>query len=195
MIDGNSSFVRATDDGMFADGKVTWNLGTLAPGATKTVNVTVKPNIKGTITDTATVNAVCAKPISAEASTKISGIPAVLLEVVDREDPIEVGETVTYEIAVTNQGSAEDTNIIVVAEMDPEMQYVSDAGPTKGNVNGRRIEFAPLPQLGVGEKKIWLLTVKAAAAGDVRIRVTMDTDQLTRPVMETEATNFYTTPK
>ena len=194
-LDANSTFVSATDGGTLAGSNVTWNLGSLAAGASKTVNVVVKPTVKGTVTNTATANAVCAKPVSAEASTKISGIPAILLEVIDIEDPIEVGEVVTYQITATNQGSAEDTNIAIVAELEDTMQYVADGGPTDGVPNGQRIVFAPLPRLDVGEAATWRLTVKAVAAGDVRLTVTMDTDQLTRPVMETEATNFYTVPE
>lgn len=194
-IDSSSTFVRATDNGTFSNGKVTWNIGTLPVGGTKTVNVTVEPQIKGTISNTATATAVCADAVSAEATTKISGIPAILLEVIDIEDPIEVGDTVTYQIQVTNQGSAQDTNILIVAELEPEMEYVTSSGPTEANVTGRRIEFGPLPDLEPGEKATWRMNVKAAAPGDVRILVTMDSDMITRPVMETEATNFYTTPE
>ena len=35
------------------------------------------------------------------------------------------------------------------------------------------------------------VTVKAAKAGDIRFKVTMISDELTRPVEETEATNQY----
>ena len=38
---------------------------------------------------------------------------------------------------------------------------------------------------------VWRVTVKAAAAGDVRFSVRMETDNLGREVIETEATNFY----
>lgn len=193
-LDANSTFVSATDGGVLAGNQVTWNLGSLAAGASKTVFVTVKPTIKGTVKNTATATAYCADAVSAEAQTTISGIPAILLEVIDVEDPIEVGDVVTYVITATNQGSAEDTNILITATLEEQMQYTADAGPTDGVLNGNVITFAPLPRLGVGEKATWRVTVKALAPRDVRFAVTMDSDQLTREVMETEATNFYVTP-
>ncbi len=42
------------------------------------------------------------------------GIAAVMLEVIDIEDPIPVGDTATYLITATNQGSAPQTNMKVV---------------------------------------------------------------------------------
>ena len=42
--------------------------------------------------------------VQAERRSKSGGIPAFRLEVVDVDDPIEVGGTTTYRIDVTNQG-------------------------------------------------------------------------------------------
>ena len=52
--------------------------------------------------NTAAAKGVCAEA-AASCETKVEGIPAILLEVIDLEDPIEVGAQTTYEIKVTNQ--------------------------------------------------------------------------------------------
>lgn len=188
---GSVEFVSASDGGVFDGNVVTWDLGTLAVDANRTVTVTVRPLDKGTISNTSTVSAVCAEDASDSASTNVAGIPAVLLEVIDLEDPIRIGDNVTYEITVTNQGTARDTNIVIVAELEGEMEFVSATGEVNYNVAGGTITFEPLPELAAKAQSTYRVTVKAAAEADVRFRVTMETDNLKRPVIETEATNFY----
>ena len=46
-------------------------------------------------------------------------------------------------------------------------------------------------RMAPGEKATWTVTVKALKAGDVRFKTKMTSDQLGRPVEETEATNLY----
>ena len=71
------------------------------------------------------------------------------------------------------------------------MEYVSSSGPTKATVSGNKVVFDPLPSLAKGVNVSWKVNVKAIGEGDVRFRTTMDTDELGRVVLETEATKFY----
>lgn len=185
------SVINATAGGTAAAGKVSWNLGDLAPKASKKIAVTVGTSAAAKLTSTASASAYCAKPVNCSKTTDVMGIPAVLLEVVDESDPIEVGGNETYVITVTNQGSAADTNIKIVATLEDAMGYVSSSGATAGTAAGKTVTFAPLASLAPKAQATWKVVVKANAAGDVRFKVTMNTDQLGRPVEETEATNFY----
>lgn len=186
-----TALVNASDGGQLSPEGIVWNLGTLAPGAARTVTVMVTPREKGVVVNAAEARAYCADAKAAEAQTAVEGIPAILLEVIDLEDPIEVGANETYEVVVTNQGSADGTNIRVVCELEPSMQYVSDAGPTPGSASGNTVTFAPLATLAPKAKATWRIVVKAVSPGDVRFRVMLKSDQIDRPVEETEATNFY----
>ncbi|HOK97035.1 MAG TPA: hypothetical protein PKW71_13025, partial [Anaerohalosphaeraceae bacterium] len=109
----------------------------------------------------------------------------------DVSDPIEVGGNETYIITVTNQGSAQDTNISIKAMLEESMQYVSSSGATSGSFADGTVTFAPLPNLAPKAKATWQVVVKAVKPGDVRFKVVMNTDQLSRSVEETEATHFY----
>ena len=121
------------------------------------------------------------------------GVPGVLLEVIDIEDPIPVGDTATYRITATNQGSAPQTRVKVVVTMEPEAQYVSSGGSTKGNLRGTDIvEFDALPRLAPKAEATWKVVVKAVRPGDVRFAVALWSNHLRRPAKETEATTFYT---
>jgi uncharacterized repeat protein (TIGR01451 family) len=186
-----AKFVSASNGGSALGGKVRWEFETLAPGDSRKVSITVTPDGAGTITNVATAKAVCAEGVSASAKTATTGIAAVLLEVVDVEDPIQVGNTETYVITATNQGSTADTNIKIVCTLEDTEQYVSSSGATNASVAGNTITFAPLPTLAQKAQATWRVTVKGVKAGDVRFTAVMTSDQLTRPVQETEATKIY----
>ncbi|MFG0315942.1 MAG: CARDB domain-containing protein [Planctomycetota bacterium JB042] len=190
-IPAGTSFVSASDGGSGAGNKVQWMVGSVAAGGSKSMSFTVRPNSLGTKTSNATATCACSDPADAMCTTEVKGIPAVLLEVIDVEDPRPVGENETYVIKVTNQGSVEDTNIRIVAELESQMEYVSSSGATTGTHSGGTVTFAPLPSLGAKASAEWRVVVKAVGAGDVRFKVIMNTDELDRPVEETEATNFY----
>jgi uncharacterized repeat protein (TIGR01451 family) len=183
--------VKATVQGRLSGSTVVWELDTLAPDASKSVRVSYVPTKEGQLTNIATATADCAEAVTASTKTSISGIPGVLLEVIDIEDPVAIGSLVTYVITVTNQGSAHSTNIRIVCVLEDNVRYVSSAGTSPGQIKGNTLRFAPLGSLAPKTKATWRVVSTAVEPGDVRCKVTMNTDQLTRPVEETEATYLY----
>lgn len=189
-IPAGSKLVSTSEGALHADGQVVWRLGTLVPGEFKTLSVTVQADQIGTLRNLVSARGYCAEASTA-GQTEVVGIPAILLEVVDVADPVEVGGEVTYQITVLNQGSAADTNIRVTATLPPELQYVSSAGPTRGSAEGGTVTFAPLGQLAAGDKAVWRVQAKGVSIGDVRFTVTLNSDRMTVPAEETEPTFIY----
>lgn len=124
-------------------------------------------------------------------AARVRGMPAILLEVIDFEDPIEIGNTERYRIDVTNQGSAPAANVRIQCELEPNQVYLSAGGATAARSNGRSVVFAPAPEIAPKAKSSWEARVRAVSPGDVRFSVSMTADQISRPVNETEATNQY----
>lgn len=194
MVPEGAKFNRATEDGRFthaSPGKVTWNLGELMPQNSKTVSMMLTSDKSGTFVSRATAKAFCADTVSTSCQTTLSGIPAILLEVIDVSDPVEIGQNETYVITVTNQGSAPDTNIRVTCMLEDDMEYVSSSGQTTASLMGNELTFAPLVSLAPKAQAVWRINIKATDAGDMRFKATINSDQLDRPVEETEATTFY----
>jgi uncharacterized repeat protein (TIGR01451 family) len=191
IVPVGSRFLKASDGGTVQGNNVVWNIGDLAPGAKKTVELSLVGTKLGEIVNNASVTANCANSASAKASTQIAGIPAILLELIDEQDPIEVGSNVTYMIRVTNQGSLEGTNIKIDIELEDTMEYVSASGATTATLNGNKISMAPLPRLDPKKQAVWKVVIKSVKSGDVRFGVNLTSDQIDRPVRETESTNFY----
>ena len=189
----NGGTVRGvTEGGRVSGDRIQWNLGGLAPGESKTVCAQVVFGVGGRFRLAAQAQADCVDPVGAACETEIKGVPGVLLEVIDIEDPIEVGATDTYEIAVTNQGTAIDSNITIECFMEPSQEFVSATGSTPGaEVEPLVIKFQPLATLAPKQTARWRVVVRAVAQEDVRFKVSLTTDQISRPVEETEATNQY----
>lgn len=187
----NMLYVKASEGGTLSNGVVRWELGTLEPQDARKVNVVLRTKNVGKAVSVTTAKANCAKPVSASIETEVIGVPGILLEVVDTKDPVPVGDTTSYTIAVTNQGSEVGTNIEVACALDDSMQFVSSSGATEGSPDGNMIRFDPVTELAPKDKASWQVIVKARDQDDARFKVSMVEDCLDRPVEETESTNFY----
>jgi uncharacterized repeat protein (TIGR01451 family) len=183
--------IEATTGAQFSGSKLIWELGTLEPNTSKKVRVSYTPAKEGELMASATASAYCAEPVTDSAKTAVTGIAAARLEVIDAEDPVEVGGQTTYTVTVSNEGSAADSNIRIVCMLDDKLQYVTCAGATAGSLMGKTVSFAPLRSLEPKTKATWRVVVKGQQAGDIRFKVTMHTDQLALPIEEMEATHVY----
>ncbi len=183
-----------TGGGTEAEGRITWVLAELPPGEVARHCVNVRPRLPGPLTFRATVRSACAPEASADCVTQVLGIPAVLIEVVDLADPVPVGEQVTYEIRVTNQGTAPLTHVRLVGHLPEAQAFVAGAGetPWAAAPDAPRLRVSePLARLEPGAVATWQLTVRATAGGEHRLLVELTSDQFPRPITELESTTQY----
>ncbi|MCK6500262.1 MAG: hypothetical protein L6Q38_12385, partial [Nitrospira sp.] len=177
--------------GVFSDGRVTWTVGAMSPGASKALCATMTSAAPGTLSFAPTASGSCAPPVQSRCEAQVAGIPAVLLEVIDLADPIEVGNPVTYEIRVTNQGTAPLTQIRMIGHLPESQEYVSGSGATTVQAADRTITMEPLGRLEAKAEAVWRVVSKALRVDDARFKVELTTDQFQRPVEEFEATAQY----
>ncbi|MGK0177104.1 MAG: putative repeat protein (TIGR01451 family) [Lentimonas sp.] len=128
---------------------------------------------------------------SASACTEWRGYPALLIEVIDTQDPLIVGEETTYIIQIANQGSAADTNVNLDVQIPEGLSIISIAGDTEGVITGNDISFVPYPVLNAKEIIQFRVIVKAVDTGDLRFKAQMSSDLLQVPVPEEESTQAY----
>jgi uncharacterized repeat protein (TIGR01451 family) len=191
-LPANADYQGSTGGGSVQGSSVVWNIGNLAPGQEREICATFVGRAVGTASFPATATAACADNASTSCSTIMSGIPAILLEVIDLDDPVEVGGVVTYEITVTNQGSAPGTNIEIVVDLEASQQFITASGATTvASSSNNQVVFRPVASLDPEQKAIWQVRVRALEADDVRFTTTMQSDQIGRVVRETEATTQY----
>ena len=186
---GGVDFLAADNDGAREGGNVTWRLGNMDAGQSRTMTIKTRAARIGPVKNSAKVTW-CAEAVS-ECDTEVKGIPAILLECVDDPDPIEVGGSLSYTIQVTNQGSETGTNIRVDCTLPPEQEFVSAGGATTATAEGKAVKFAPLPTLAPKAVASFKVTVKGISPADSRFKVSLMSDQIATPVEETESTHIY----
>jgi fimbrial isopeptide formation D2 family protein/uncharacterized repeat protein (TIGR01451 family) len=174
-------------------------VGTLNPGQSRTVTVDVDlPDEEATVKFGAVAQAVCAgsgmelAKAEAVAQMEIRTISALQLEVVDKNDPVQVGTQTVYEITVINEGSGDDRNVSVKAELPQGLKYVSSQGDTETTEEGNSIAFAPVDVLASGESVTWWVTVEATeAAGGQKFKVMLDSENSDGETIEEEPTRLF----
>ncbi len=187
-----AEMTSASGDGRMLEGRIHWHLGDLAPGVAKTVNLCYRPAGAGIYRPVFSAEAYCSDTAAVTAETQVVGIAAVLLEVIDSNDPVPVGGEEIYTITATNQGSAPGANLTITATVEEAARFIWGGGATSvQSMEGGIIRFAPLVRLAPGERAIWQVKVRAIDVGDTRFKVTLTEDRLERPVEETEATRMY----
>jgi hypothetical protein len=197
-VPDGTSFVRADQNGQFAEGQVAWIMGTLEPGMSKTVELVLRASRAGKICNKARAEADGGLKALAEACTVFKGASAVLLEMVDRKDPIPVGGDTSYPIMVLNQGHIPVTNIRIKAFIPRALELTKAEGPTKYQLGEKTAEhqvllFEPLASLEAGAKAEYEVHVRALKPGDVRFTIELTADQLKAggPVREQESTTIF----
>ncbi|QQR65862.1 MAG: hypothetical protein IPI25_09885 [Candidatus Brocadia sp.] len=186
-----AKFTKSTGEINAAARRVIWRISNFTPDTSKHLCANFTVQQPGTLTFTPSVLGTVAQQADSMCVTRVSGIPAVLLEVIDVDDPIEVGRTETYELSVVNQGSTALTNVVIVCALEDTQEFVSGTGVTTAQAQGHIITFAPLTMLPPKATAKWQVIVKALAAGDVRFSAELTSDQFKRPINETEATRQY----
>ena len=190
-LPANVAVQAASENARSEAGKVRWDVGTVGPGETKKVQVVVTASAAGDMKSAASVSATGADTQAAFIQTTLTGVPAILVQMADSPDPVQVGKECTYTIEITNTGTAAGTNIKLVATLEDPADFVTASGQTKETVSGKTISFAPVANLAPKQKATYKVTVKAVKGGDVRFKTSITSDQLTRPVESAEATNFF----
>lgn len=171
------------------DGQVT--LGRIEPGESKEFQILFTADEPVETELTVAARGFCVEAQETKAQMALKGIPAILIEVVDKVDPVPVGEATVYEVTLKNQGTATDTNIQLTAELADTMEFVRGDGQTEVTNEGKNVEFASLDALEPGEVVSWTVQVKATGAEKSRFRVNLESDSTDEPILEEEPTTLF----
>lgn len=186
-------FVSANNMGEYdaSTHTVQWSLVELPANERGTVELVALPIEPGTQTLQVATKANQGLEDRMEKEVKVEGLAALMFEVADLADPIEIGGETTYEIRVVNQGSKSASNVQVVAILPPGLRALSGQGETRHTIQGERVIFAPLPSLGPKADTTFRIQVQGTRPGDQRLRVQINTDDIQQPITKEESTRVY----
>ena len=139
-IPAGTTFESASDLGALDSGDVTWPTFSLAAGAMQSVSVTVTVDDPATAGRTTIVNSVTvvddglngADPTpgdnSASDTDTLGAIPDLVVTKSDDDDSVEPGDTVAYEITVSNAGDQNATGVTLTDTLPGGITFVSATG-------------------------------------------------------------------
>lgn len=187
-------FVKANNMGEYdaATHSVYWSLAQLPEGESGAVELVAMPVEPGT--QTIEVEGRAQQGLEDEASHKVlvEGIAALMFEVRDLEDPIEVGGETTYEIRVFNQGSKAATNVRVAVKLPQGgLETISASGETRHEVQAGGVVFEPIAQLAPKTDSVFRVQVRGGQQGDQRVIVEVNSDEFSAPISREESTRVF----
>ncbi len=186
-----TEFVSASAGGRLVGREVQWPAADIGPGESRTVELALRVREAGRVRNRVFARGDRGLSAQAEFDTEFVGAAALLLEVVDTEDPVEVGSETSYVILVRNQGDVPATGVRIVATVPSQLQVVRVTAPADQRLEGRVLTFQPLTLAPHTDVRC-VVHARALRPGDVRFKVDLSADQLTSgPVHEEESTTLY----
>ena len=188
-------FVEANNNGHYdaSSRTVQWALAELPVNETGTVRLTALPVEMGEHAVQIQGTADRAVAVKQEQKIEVDGIAALRFQVVDVNDPIEVGSETAYEIRVLNQGTKDASNVVVQATLPPGLELVAAEGPgsLRHSMQNDRLVFEPIRRLAPKVDTSFRIRVRGRQAGDHRLRVELNSDDLRAPVTKEESTRVF----
>jgi uncharacterized repeat protein (TIGR01451 family) len=193
VVPAGFKFLSADNGGRFdfSTRTASWFIGEIGPGQSREVKMELLAINPGEHQHKVMAQASRGLKVENELNTRVEGLSAILVEVVDVEDPVEVGADTTYEIRVTNTGSKTETDVKLTCTIPPSMQFKAAQGPTRFQQVGNEIVFDPLAKLAPRADAIYRVTAKVTAKGVSIFKTRTVTANVTEGVTKEEATTGY----
>lgn len=195
VIPAGFKFVSAGEGGRydFETRSVSWFVGEIAPGEVKEVKLEVLAVNLGEHRHRVAAQASRGLRVeNDEMVTKVEGLSAILVEVVDTEDPVEVGSETAYEIRVTNTGSKTETDIRLECQYPVDkLQFRGANGPTQHTVEGNTIRFEPIPRLAPRAEVVYRVNMQMLGMGVAIFNARITTSGIPEGVIKQESTTGY----
>ncbi len=193
VVPAGFKFVQADSGGQHDETTscIKWFVGEIGPGQTKEVKFELLAATAGEFTHKAFASGARGMKAEHELKTAVEGLSAILMEVVDLDDPVEVGSETAYEVRVTNTGSKAETDIKLVCTIPVQMKLKSISAPLKYEQVGNEVIFQSLPRLSPKADVVYKIVVTAQTKGDARFKAALTTGSLVEPVIKVEPTKVY----
>lgn len=186
-------FVRADHGGSYdpAANMVEWFVGRLEPGESAQRNVHLETVKLGEFVHEVTADSEHGVKTNASTRTRIDGTASLALEIVETDDPAEVGTPTSYEIRVRNEGTKAARHVALTCKLPQNMELLGAKGPTEHAMKNGMIRFGTLGQLDPGKTALYRLRVRSTSAGNMRVRAQLVSDSIKQPLTFDELTKFY----
>ncbi len=184
----NGTSIVSAEGANISCNRAVWKVDEIKPGEDVTLPISLTTCTPGYYCNRVSVTNAQGTCCHAESFTRWKGTPALHVCITDMEDPICVGDTTSYKIDVTNQGSEPDENVRVTVRLPRELVPVAGTGVTQGQIAGQTVTFVPYSPLSPRQKVEWRVDARAKERGDARVKVEVMSDSITTPIVQEEST-------
>jgi len=186
-------FVRANNAGYYDERthRVLWSLEELPAGEDGTVELVVMPTTLGPQAIVAAARNPAGLADQLTHTIEVEGLAALSFEVVDSEDPIEIGGLTEYVVRVTNQGTKAATNVELAANLLGDLEPIDAEGPVPFGVENLLVSFDPLATLAPADEAVFRIQVRGRRPGNQRVQFMLKSDDLKTPLTAEEMTHVY----
>ncbi len=195
MVPNGWKFVRANNLGTFLPdhGRAVWKLEELEAGKSAEAEIVLAPLEIGAFTLQCEANADICQPAADSKNVTVEGIAALMFQVVDSNDPIQVGEDTQYTVEVVNQGSRQAESVQVAVDVPAGLELIAceERARTANVQGGKRILFDQIPTLGPKASKVYRFTLRGVMSGDQRVSVKLSSKEFQDPIVKEESTRVF----
>ncbi|HEV7998434.1 MAG TPA: hypothetical protein VGP63_01060 [Planctomycetaceae bacterium] len=182
-------FAGATQGGQYNDGSrtIAWRIDQMAPGETRVVKSRLVARGLGSQTSTVRVTVPNGEPVERTSKTDVEGFAALGLDLTGADGPIDLGEKITLHVNARNKGTVPVSNLMVTVEVPDQLEVVSARGPGKPVQEPGRLKFGPVATLEGRTAAACEIVLAARKRGDSRVRVSIQADQIDKPLAREES--------
>jgi uncharacterized repeat protein (TIGR01451 family) len=192
VLPAQTTLVSASDNGRLTGNQVQWLIGTLRPGARRTVQLALQAQAAGAIVNRATATGDGGQSVPAETKTLFEGATGLTFDLDVKDNPVEVGGQTTFIVTVLNQGTAPANKVQVSVTLPDQVQIIDANGPAKYQQQGQQVTFEPLDGLRPQTEVRYQINVKAVREGDGKARAELRGEAIgDRPVLREHSITVF----
>jgi uncharacterized repeat protein (TIGR01451 family) len=193
QVPAGFEFVSADRSGKYAPStrQISWFVGRIEPGKQLALSSRLEPKTTGDHEHR--VGAISEQGARGESSlvTKVDSAAELVLEIIDVNDPVEVGVETEYKLNIRNDGSKAAAGVGISCELPTGVEFVSAIGPAQHVAEGGIVVFKSLDTLPPGKTAQYRIMVKGTVDGNHRFRARLASESITEPLIIEELTKFY----
>ncbi len=168
-----------------------WFVGRLDRGEAAQVAVVLNAKSTGEFTHFVRATSEHGAISDTEVTTRIEGAASLVIDVLDLDDPVEVGVETAYEIRVKNEGTAPAQNVGLTCELPAGMEFLTASGSSSHANDNELVVFQPVADVPAGKTLTYTVKVKGTLSGNMRFRTKVSSDSLAEPLASEEMTKIY----
>ncbi len=193
LVPEGFSFIKTDKGGKFeaTSGSVSWFVGRMEAGQSTQLALDLNARQIGEYLHHVQASGENGTLATAKAATRVDGTSAIVMEVSDLDDPVEVGTQTAYEIRIRNDGSKAAHNLRIACELPAGVELIDAKGPTDPIIEKGVLHFKAIGDLAAGAKVSYLVRVNGRVAGNFRMRAKLTSNASTEPLIVEEMTKFY----